>query len=384
VNRQLSALDALYISTAPTPDEVWTPVTAYHVDGLHPDVSRRLVRLMGAVERGQTPIAAVVLGERGSGKTHLLGWTRHEIQARGGFFFYIKLVTGQDFWQSATGSMVDSLYRKDEGGQEQLLRLLDELSRRARLDAATHAAITGEHELTCAHVDAFIHGIQRLDRQVGNEAADTARALTLLASSGDAVEIGKSYLASDDDDRGQRAAWGISSRGRPAQLVLRDLTRLFALVGPLVFAFDQLDNLVAASETSLGSSSSRDSRAAKRLSDAIAEGLTDLREESRRTLMVVACQPDSWQKISRAAAIRSALERFDVLPTLGAIPDETTAAAIISSRFRPCYESVKFTPQYETWPISPVALAEAPHRYTARRLLTRVANTSTIVCRPER
>jgi hypothetical protein len=375
VNRQLEALDTLYVSTAPTPDEVWTSLSSYHVDGLHPDVSRRLVKSLDAVERKQAPIAAVVLGEHGSGKTHLLGWTRHEIQARGGFFFYIKLVTGQDFWESATNSLVDSLYRKDEGGQEQLqlLRLLGELSRRARLDAVTHAAVTGQRELTRVDVDAFVHGIRRLDRQVGNEAAHTARALALVASSGEAVEIGNSYLALNDDDLGQRVAWGLSSRARPAQLVFRDLTRLFALVGPLVFAFDQLDNLVSVSETSLASSSSRESRAAKRLSSDIAAGLMDLREEARRSLMVIACQPDTWQKISRAG-IRSALDRFDVLPALGEIPDQTTAAAIISSRFRPGYESIGFTPPYPTWPISMAALAQAAHRYTARRLLIRVTD----------
>jgi hypothetical protein len=372
MNRQLEALDTLDLSTALTQDEVWTSSSSYHVDGLHPDVSRRLTRSLNAVEREQSPIAAVVLGERGSGKTHLLGWTRREIQTRGGFFFYIKIVTGWDFWESATGSLVDSLYRKDAGGQEQLLRWLDDLSRRAELDTVTRAAITGQRELTRAHVDAFVHGIRRLDRQVGNEAADTARALVLVASSGEAIEIGNSYLALHDDDLSQREAWGLSARTRPAQLVLRDLTRLFALVGPLVFAFDQLDNLVSVSETSLASSGSGESRAARRLSSEIAAGLMELREEARRTLMVIACQPDTWQKISRAA-IRSALDRFDVLTALGAIPDQTTAAAIVGSRFRPGYESIAFNPPYPTWPISAAALAEAAHRYTARRLLIRVA-----------
>ncbi|NGO10189.1 ATP-binding protein [Streptomyces sp. HC44] len=372
MNREIAALKAIHISTAPTSDEVWTPVTPYHVDGLHREVYRRLERAMSAVERAHSPVAAVVCGERGSGKTHLLGWTRHEIQERGGFFFYIKLVTGRDFWEGATNSLVDSLYRKDEGDQLQLVRLLGGLSRQVGLDTETHNAIIGERELTRAHVDAFVQGIRRIDRQVGNEAADTARALALVASTGDSAGIGQAYLALDDDDPGRRAAWGMSPRGRPAQLLLRDLTRLFALVGPLVFAFDQLDNLVSASETSaLTSSASGGSRAAQRLSSDIAAGLMELREETRRTLMVVACLQDTWGLISRSA-VRSALDRFEVLPTLGAIPDEATAAAIISNRFRQGYEAEGFTPPYPTWPISPAALAEASHRFTARRLLKRV------------
>lgn len=371
MNRQLEALETLYINTAPTPDEVWTPVSSFHVDSLHPEVSRQLEQSMNAVERGQAPVVAVVRGERGSGKTHLLGWTRHRIQARGGFFFYIKLVTGQDFWESAAGSLVDSLYRKDEGGQEQLFRLLDSIARQAQLDPQAHAAITGRGELTRAHVDTFVNGIRGLDRQVGNEAADTARALVLVASSGDAVEIGNSYLALNEDGIEQRSVWGISSRSKPPQRILRDLTRLFALVGPLVFAFDQLDNLITVSEASVADVPSRGRRAARRLSSDIAGGLMEMREEARRTLMLIACQEGTWEKIS-TTAIRSALDRFSILPPLGAIPDEKTATAIISSRFRAGYESVKFTAPYPTWPVTSAALSEAPNRYTARRLLVRV------------
>ncbi|MHB9757426.1 helicase HerA domain-containing protein [Streptomyces sp. BYX5S] len=372
MNGELAALEKLYINTALTQEEIWTPVTSYHVDGLHPEVFRRLGRAMSAVERAHSPVATVVRGETGSGKTHLLGWTRHEIQERGGSFFYIKLVTGRNFWESAADSLVDSLYREDEGGQEQLIRLLDKLARQARLDQDTHDAVIGRNELTRAHLDAFVRGIRTIDRQVGNEAADTARALALIASTGDSVEIGRAYFALNDDDEDKRAAWGMSPGGRPAQRVLRDLTRLFALAGPLVFAFDQLDTLVSAAETSsLTSPASGEGRAAKRLSGEIADGLMELREEARRTLMVVACHEDTWEQISRVA-VRSALDRFEVLPTLGAIPDEATAAAIVSSRFRPYYASVGFTPRYPTWPVTSAALAEAPHRYTARRLLIRI------------
>lgn len=42
MNREIAALKAIHISTAPTSDEVWTPVTPYHVDGLHREVYRRL------------------------------------------------------------------------------------------------------------------------------------------------------------------------------------------------------------------------------------------------------------------------------------------------------------------------------------------------------
>ncbi|MFJ7214849.1 helicase HerA domain-containing protein [Amycolatopsis sp. NPDC098790] len=372
MNPQLEALERLSITTAPTPDEVWTSQSSYHVASLHPDVSRRLLAAMDVVSDHRTPTISVVRGDKGAGKTHLLGWTRQQIQSRSGFFFYIKLVTGRDFWESATGSLVDSLYRKDDGGHEQLLLLLDELARRAGLDNDVRAAVIGERELTRAHLDSFVSGIRRLDRQVGNEAGYTARALALVASAGMAVEAGTSYFALNDDELEQRTAWGLPSRARSAQLVLRDLTRLFALVGPLVFAFDQLDHLVEISETSENSPSSAERSAARRLSLDIAAGLMELREETRRTLMVVACQSDTWQKISKVA-LGSALDRIDLLPELGAIPDRSTAEQIVARRFQAAYAAAGFAPPSPTWPIGAAALAEAPHRYTVRRLLSRIA-----------
>lgn len=89
--------------------------------------------------------------------------------------------------------------------------------------------------------------------------------------------------------------------------------------------------------------------------------------------IVVACQTDTWEKVS-GSSLRSARDRFDVLPELGAIPDADTAAAIVSARFAPYFEQAKFKPTYPTWPIAVSALDEAPHAYTARRLLMRLAD----------
>ncbi len=366
----MDAVDAISIRRAPTADEVWDPLPA-HVEGLHREVSRRLARSMAAVGDGAAPVASVVIGERGTGKTHLLTWARQQIQEAGGYFFYIKLVTGFDFWTSAVTSIVDSLYRVGDEGQTQVSRLLAALAHRARLDDQVRSAIFGKRELTPADLAALVRGLRNVNHQVAMTAADTIRALVLVASSDTAGDVGNSYLALADGDVDRRMAWGMSGQSRSAHLLLRDLARVIALGGPLVFAFDQLDGLVAASERSLASPSTSESPAARRLSADIATGLMELREEARNTLMIVACQPDTWAKI-RQEAVRSSLDRFDVLPALGAIPDEATAAAIVSSRLHAAYASVGFTPTYPTWPITPAALAEAPHRYSARRLLTRV------------
>jgi len=145
---------------------------------------------------------------------------------------------------------------------------------------------------------------------------------------------------------------------------------VIALGGPIVFAFDQLDGLVRQTKIVVGNESG-ETAGARRYRDDIATTLTELREETRRTLLVVACQTESWRAISRSSLL-SANERFDVLPELGAIPDKATARRIVSARFGPRYAAIGFTPTYDTWPVNDSALAEAPDRYTARRLIMRI------------
>ncbi|GLY19901.1 ATPase [Kineosporia sp. NBRC 101677] len=367
----LDALDEVDLGVAPRADDVWDSVSKSHVDGLHAEVSRRLKKSIRAVVRSESPIAIVVQGERGSGKTHLLSWARQEIFRQGGFFFHMKLVAGRNFWESAVHSMIDGVYRRDDAHISQLQHLLRGLCAVADVDEAVAAAILGGSQLTPDHLDLLVTGIRRKDRQVGNEAAQTVRALTLIAGSGDIAEIGTGYFALNNGEAERRAAWGLSAQARPAQLVLRDLSRLLAMVGPVVFAFDQLDNLRAASTSSIGTASTADNRTAVKMNNDITAGLMELREEARRTLIIVACQPGTWESISRSA-LKSALDRFEMLPPLTNIPDQDTAAAIISQRLLPAYEAVGFEPPYPTWPIAASAIAEAPQRLTARRLLLAV------------
>ncbi|MDQ7903519.1 AAA family ATPase [Phytohabitans sp. ZYX-F-186] len=370
---QLEALESLDLADwAPTRDEMWT-LPAYHVDGLHPEVTRRLLRSLDVLTRGGHPLASVVRGERGSGKTHLLSWLREQIQARYGYFFPMKPVAGYSVWLAAVEDIFNGLLHPAPGARDQLNRLLTSLVEAMKLDPATERSVVGRGVLHREHVDAFIAGLRLLDREVGIQAADTARALVLTASSGSAVEIGRAYFARPESHDDARGVWGIAGP-RPAQFVLRDLTRLIALGGPIVFAFDQLDGLVHESRTVLGSArKTNETASARRIRDDIATTLMELREESRRTLLVVACQVDTWKIVTQSSLV-SARERFDLLPELGAIPDTATAAAIVGRRFGPRYTEVGFTPDYPTWPIAESALREAPHRFTARRLLMRVAD----------
>jgi hypothetical protein len=368
---ELEALEALDTSEwAPTRDEIWA-LPGYHVDSLHPEVTRRLSKSIDGLSRGRRPVTAVVLGERGSGKTHLLSWVREQVQAKNGYFFLLKPVAGTSAWESAVGDICSGLLRRSSDGASQLTRLLTVIADSAGLDPAARAAISGRGKLTRERLEEFLAGLRSLDLEVGISASDTARALVLLASAGPAAQIGHGFLIRPEAQDAQRAEWGIGGP-RAWQLVLRDLTHLIALGGPIVFAFDQLDSLAHESTAALGSrTGTRESSTARRMRDDIATTLMELRDESRRTLIVVACQTDTWEMIARSTLL-SSRDRFEVLPELGAIPDLKTATAIVSSRFGPGYASRGFTPRYPTWPITETALAQARKRYTARQLLIRV------------
>jgi hypothetical protein len=375
MSRELDALAAVDLSGFTlTEDDVWSDST-YHVDGLHPRVTHELQRAVheAAGKQGPSPRGIVIRGRTGAGKTHLLGWTRARVQAAGGYFFLVKLLTGTGFWASAVHGLRDNLLIAGPDGVYQLSRLLHGLADRIGLSPKARAAIVGESPLSRADLDEFVRALRRQAPRVGTEAQATARALVLYLADSDASEVGKSYLELVDVAE-EGAAWGIRQGMRNAQLVFRDMSRLLALTGPVVVAIDQIDPLITSSRNSLLATHKTidDPAFRAQLSD-IGTGMMTLREETQRTLLVVACQPDSWQLIIDNT-VASVAGRFIVLPELQAVPKADVAAAIIERRLIPAYTRAGFVPPYPSWPIRPSAFQEAAHRYTARRLLDRIGD----------
>ena len=126
-----AALAALRFNWAPVPDDVWRP-SRFHVDGLHVDVTRDVLEGLADAEASHdsSPIGLVLQGERGAGKTHLLGWVRQQVQQRDGYFFLVSLLDAKGFWDSVLASLVDGLSRPVSGDETQLHLLLRRLSAR--------------------------------------------------------------------------------------------------------------------------------------------------------------------------------------------------------------------------------------------------------------
>lgn len=358
---QHHALASVQFGSVLGPDEVWSPLS-YHVDGLHPHAVQEITRRVGAAAKrpNSTPTGLVLSGERGVGKTHMLGWLRQHVQGAGGAFFMPKLIDGQSFWTGAVHGIVAQLLGSDGG---QLGRMLGTLAELTGCGQELSMRLRGMLQVSRADIDEFVDRVGDLDPGVALHCRDTLRALVLFKAKGGPQEIGLSFLTLEDGiEEADRLAWGFRRPSRLPQLIFGDVSRLFALAGPVVLAVDQIDSVIAQSGSAAGDT----------LANRLADGLMQLREETTRTLIVVACIPKSWE-ILTARAVNSAADRFTVVELSTAMPSAGVATAIVERHLGSLYGEAGFEPPYPTWPVLPAAFDDrAVADHTPRRLLQRV------------
>ncbi|MGI5267748.1 ATP-binding protein [Nonomuraea sp. CA-218870] len=365
----VEALAALSFHYTEGADDVWRP-SPFHVEGLHGHSAKFLLDGLSEARsrEGASPIGVVVRGQRGTGKTHLLGWLREVTQREGGYFVLVGLLDAKEFWESVMVSLLDSFSRPGEDEQTQLRVFLSRLASRADLSRMARRAVTGKKALSRAELDAFVHALRRMDEVVGRGCQDTARALVLYASPDPALQdLGEAFLyAMPEGEPGERARWGIRPVNKTPQEIVRDVSHLLALTGPTIIAVDQIDPLIAQSRTSTDAAAD-DGHGDRLLLERIAGGLMALREVTRRTMTVVSCIPATWTLIEREA-VDTVRDRFRTAVQLMTIPDAETARELVARRFEVQYREAGAEPPYPTWPVRPEAFDGAPG-FTARQLL---------------
>lgn len=372
------ALAALRFDWAPVPDDVWRP-SPFHVEGLHQGVVNDVLAGMADAKASKdaSPLGLVLKGRRGSGKTHLLGWVRQQIQDQGGYFFLVSLLDAKGFWDSVLASMLEGLFRAVPGSDTQLRLFLRRLSSVVGAPRSARRAVMGETELTPAALDAFVLGLGDYDRLVARECDDTARALALSASDNVAHrDLAENYFSSEPEaEAGERAQWRMRRKPRTAQEIVRELSKLLALTGPTVMAVDQIDTLISQSsvvshEGQQPEPSNTDDWAQLLVLEQIAHGLMALRQDTRRTLTLVACIPPSWMLI-KSRATDTVRDRFREPEEMLTIRDRAIARSLIEKRFAHSFRQVRFSPPYPSWPIRPEAFDTAV-KFTPRQLLIEI------------
>ncbi|SFQ75669.1 ATP-binding protein [Amycolatopsis rubida] len=368
----LAVLATLRFDWADTPDHVWRD-SPYHVDGLHPEVMAAIdvgIRDAAASD-APSPIGLVMQGHKGVGKTHLLGMVRRAVHRAGGYFFLNDLTSGDAFWEDTADALRRGLLRADASGEPQVRGFLRRVCERGDVPWESASALLSGRGLSRAHLDAFVLGLRKLDRQVGVECADTARALALYAAEDlTQNDIGDEYLGRFEEARsGTRRKWGIRAKPKASLEQVHDITRLLALTGPLVIGVDQLDTLVARS--ALLAREMRQRREDDLLVAQIADGLMELREVTRRTVTVLACLPATWTQIKVKAA-DTVGDRFRETTTLGRVLDARVGKQLVERRLGFAYAAMDFIPPHATWPVAPAAFDEPWEECTPREMLKRI------------
>ncbi|MBQ1018682.1 ATP-binding protein [Micromonospora sp. D93] len=370
---QRTALDAVSLNPAVTPDDVWRP-SPHNVPELHEKVAAEILRGVARARTDDTsmPLGVAMQGRAGAGKTHLLGAVRERIQRDGGYFFLVDMVSGKTFWESVALALVEGMGRPHVGWGTQLKTFLRRLTPQLGLPTEVRDAVAGAQPVTRAQLDTFIWALRERDREVGRDAQDTARALVLHgAIDFEAQDVGYAHLISEPGDPAARAAWGLSTAIRTPQQVVQDISRLMALtLDPTVIAVDQLDTLFAQTSTSLLNQHQGLEDGQAKMLGPIADGLLKLRDITRRTLVVVSCLPDTWVLMTRAAPTPVA-DRFRTSTLPDRIPTAEIGQAIVAKRLTAAFAGMFFGPPHPTWPIAPAAFADAP-TLTPRALLRRV------------
>lgn len=366
---ELKALTGLRIKLVPTRDDVWRR-SEFHVDTLHRQVAEAILDAIGDARDSPdaSPIGVVVQGQRGSGKTHLLGWVREQVQRQDGYFFLVSLLDGTRFWHSVAHSMLNGLTRRVEGHETQLRVFLRRITLIAGVPFGARQAVIGDAPLDRGAVDALLHALHRYNPDVALTCRHTARALAMF-NAGDfkAREVGNNFLLSGDEcEPGERAPWGLPRGTYPPEQVVGEVSWLLALTGPSVIAVDQIDGLLAPLAKAMANRHDAEWQDSVLL-DQIANGLMSLREATRKTLIVVGAQHATWEVIQKYA-IAAVRDRFVATQNLGRIPSAAVGQALVARRLEPHYRAVGFTPPYATWPVHEDAFDDAVN-FMPRQLL---------------
>lgn len=350
-----------------TPGDVWRP-SPFHVDGLHGHAETIIRRAIARLARDHSPQGITIQGQKGAGKTHLLGWVRQQVQNVNGYFFLVTLHDGVSFWDSVSHCVVDGLTRSVPGSENQLRTFLRRLAAAVGMPEQIQDAVAGELSVPPSALNIFVDAFRAQWPDLGADCHDTLRALVLRASKHpEAVDVGLAYLQGHGEtETGERRRWGIRHPGgKNPQWMIDELLRLLALTGTTVIAVDQIDALIARFSTGTTDNPYADTQDDRQL-NLIAAGLTDLREQAQRTLCIVSCLPPTWELIRLAQP--TAADRFRHVLKLASIPSVEVAEELVAKRFAPVFQALQFAPPYSTWPVRRETFTDAPD-YTPRRLL---------------
>ncbi|MFG5119881.1 helicase HerA domain-containing protein [Methylorubrum sp. POS3] len=337
-------LDSIWLDTPPTggPNERLVPEI---VADLHERARQPSDRAMGRV----------LVGQSGVGKTHLVGQLRQEAWRRGGWFVPLDVLGLTDFWRSAALSFVTALLQTMPDGRRQSDAVLAGVARRFGVEMQVEAAFNTPNMDARRIVDVLVRALMSVDAARALKHLDVFRALCLLRSQDfGVVGLAHAWLQGYEADPAERAALGFRTPPPAPVELVRGMCWIMALSGPTLISVDQIDGLIETSR--LAAEDGIEAEAG--LSEVLAAGLLELHVVCDRSMTVVTCLQESWQRLT-ARAMAPMRERFTEAAGLIGMNVQAAAIALVAGRLQPAYAEASFAPPSPTWPFSERAIAEA-------------------------
>ncbi|WP_158299713.1 helicase HerA domain-containing protein [Glycomyces paridis] len=361
-----TALEALRLAPsdfAVTPDDIWHDSSRPHVKGINEAALRAVeARINAAARSPRSSVTGLpIVGSGGSGKSHLAGVARQKIQDRGGFFVRLNIINVRDFWESLADSYLTAFTMPHRMSETGLSHLLESLARAADVPTEVRKRLLGERQPDPDSVANFLEAVRALDPSVA-PARNTLRALLLLHAADEIMAQAADLLLHGDE---AEVPGFPKVSPRPPAAIVRDLSQLMALCGPTLIAVDQVDEIVRASSrgTAVGTAG------AGELLDILGNGLTDLRDATRRTTVLLSCIDGTWEEFRQNVA-DTVLARFEKAVTLDrSLPDAEVGGRLLAAVLAPIYDEAGFDPPYPSYPFGELALSTAT-LFGPRQLLT--------------
>jgi hypothetical protein len=300
-----------------------------------------------------SPLGLPILGEGGSGKTHLLSMARRDSLTHGHFFVLADMTDIREFWETICVGYIRSLDQK-VGRVTQATRLLSKLTERVKGAPSVEELASARPPGLINRCNLLIQGLGAEYRGEMREHQDVLRALVLLASNDfDIQDRGQQWLQGLPISEDETFRHGFTqSQKRPEQIV-RGLSWLMSLVAPTVLALDQLDAIVAehnlASAVDAGTEPTARQQASLGIIQGLAGGLSALRDQTRSTLTVLSCLEGTWA-VLKSRTNATILGRFEEPIILQPAQDAASIRNLIERRLARTYEENGVKPPYPAHP----------------------------------
>ncbi len=363
---ELRALQAVNLQAFISRSDVWSD-DLVHIDEINRDVFDEVMGLFARMRLDGRTRNPVIQGQRGSGKSHLLGCLRREIIGYDHLFILVEMDAADRFWEVIVQSYLASLFRSTGDNPSQFESLIKALL--AKLDIPEghrDAMLNGDFfEVVIRRVRTAIH------RQVGRGTTDRVTsdiglALLLHLSNDDvAVSVAANLLRGATFPANTGRAYGLRSDYIAPRETLRALHRLFTFAGKMTLvAFDQMDWLHSLPGANSGDGAQN---GLNEFANALMEFADDCADQSISVLPIVSCLPTTWDLIE-TRALSPAQDRFPSRYSLRFLPSAQAGEKLVGAYLKTAYDQVDFRPSYPTWPFLPEAFARAP-QLTTRQLI---------------